>query len=115
MFIFIFFLQIGKSDPTSFPIQKKRASREFLRTVAHLRPRTNTFGAVCSTLLGLLYWHSEDFKSCYFDIILVHSSIKAHRFVNQEIADDTFSFLPLLTHPEIGWNALSVCVISSMC
>ncbi|KAH0689856.1 hypothetical protein KY289_017214 [Solanum tuberosum] len=36
---------IGKSDP-SFPIQKKRVSREFLRTKAHLRPRTNTFGAV---------------------------------------------------------------------
>ncbi|KZV45339.1 hypothetical protein F511_04077 [Dorcoceras hygrometricum] len=36
---------IGKSD-TSFPIQKKRVSREFLRTKAHLRPRTNTFGAV---------------------------------------------------------------------
>ncbi|XP_068649508.1 asparagine--tRNA ligase, chloroplastic/mitochondrial-like [Aristolochia californica] len=37
---------VGTSDPTSFPIQKKRASREFLRTIAHLRPRTNTFGAV---------------------------------------------------------------------
>ncbi|XP_073285607.1 asparagine--tRNA ligase, chloroplastic/mitochondrial [Primulina huaijiensis] len=36
---------VGKSDP-SFPIQKKRVSREFLRTKAHLRPRTNTFGAV---------------------------------------------------------------------
>ncbi|CAA6656144.1 unnamed protein product [Spirodela intermedia] len=38
--------QIGNCDPSTFPIQKKRASREFLRTVAHLRPRTNTFGAV---------------------------------------------------------------------
>ncbi|CAA7391606.1 unnamed protein product [Spirodela intermedia] len=37
---------IGNCDPSTFPIQKKRASREFLRTVAHLRPRTNTFGAV---------------------------------------------------------------------
>ncbi|TVU01054.1 hypothetical protein EJB05_53507 [Eragrostis curvula] len=45
---------IGKSDPTSFPIQKKRASREFLRTVAHLRPRTNTFGAVRSYSLPFL-------------------------------------------------------------
>ncbi|XP_073132908.1 asparagine--tRNA ligase, chloroplastic/mitochondrial [Henckelia pumila] len=36
---------VGQSDP-SFPIQKKRVSREFLRTKAHLRPRTNTFGAV---------------------------------------------------------------------
>ncbi|KAJ4712745.1 Asparagine--tRNA ligase [Melia azedarach] len=38
-------VSVGKSDP-SFPIQKKRVSREFLRTKAHLRPRTNTFGAV---------------------------------------------------------------------
>jgi len=36
----------GWADPDSFPIQKKGASFEFLRTVAHLRPRTNTFGAV---------------------------------------------------------------------
>ncbi|KAF3448331.1 hypothetical protein FNV43_RR09044 [Rhamnella rubrinervis] len=36
---------VGNSDP-SYPIQKKRVSREFLRTKAHLRPRTNTFGAV---------------------------------------------------------------------
>lgn len=32
--------------PTSFPLQKKRHSFEFLRTIAHLRPRTNTGGAV---------------------------------------------------------------------
>ncbi|KAH7568540.1 hypothetical protein JRO89_XS06G0012600 [Xanthoceras sorbifolium] len=37
-------VMVGKSDP-SYPIQKKRVSREFLRTKAHLRPRTNTFGA----------------------------------------------------------------------
>lgn len=37
---------IGKCDAESFPLQKKRHSFEFLRTIAHLRPRTNTFGAV---------------------------------------------------------------------
>ena len=35
----------GKSDP-QYPLQKKRHSFEFLRTIAHLRPRTNTFSAV---------------------------------------------------------------------
>ncbi|KAL8064519.1 hypothetical protein ABFX02_01G096100 [Erythranthe guttata] len=45
---------IGKSDP-SFPIQKKRVSREFLRTQAHLRPRTNTFGAVARVRNALAY------------------------------------------------------------
>lgn len=36
----------GLADPDSYPLQKKRHSFEFLRTIAHLRPRTNTFGAV---------------------------------------------------------------------
>lgn len=38
-------LLIGKADE-SFPLQKKRHSFEYLRTIAHLRPRTNTFSAV---------------------------------------------------------------------
>jgi asparaginyl-tRNA synthetase len=33
-------------DPDTYPVQPKQHSFEFLRTVAHLRPRTNTFGAV---------------------------------------------------------------------
>src|SRR5262245_38899472 len=33
-------------DPEAYPIQPKRASFEYLREVAHLRPRTNTLGAV---------------------------------------------------------------------
>ena len=33
-------------DPDTYPVQPKRHSFEFLREVAHLRPRTNTFGAV---------------------------------------------------------------------
>ncbi len=37
---------IGWADPETYPIQKKGATFEFLRTVAHLRPRTNTFGAI---------------------------------------------------------------------
>ncbi len=36
----------GLADPESFPLQKKRHSDEFLRTIAHLRPRTNKYGAV---------------------------------------------------------------------
>ena len=32
--------------PNTYPLQKKRHSNEFLRTIAHLRPRTNTFSAV---------------------------------------------------------------------
>src|SRR5919199_980922 len=36
----------GDADPQTYPLQKKRHSFEFLRTIAHLRPRTNTHGAV---------------------------------------------------------------------
>ncbi|MBW1781380.1 MAG: asparagine--tRNA ligase [Deltaproteobacteria bacterium] len=36
----------GWADPDVYPLQKKRHSFEFLRSIAHLRPRTNTFGAV---------------------------------------------------------------------
>ncbi|MDR0364505.1 MAG: asparagine--tRNA ligase [Bacteroidales bacterium] len=36
----------GTADPNSYPLQKKGHSLEFLRSIAHLRPRTNTFGAV---------------------------------------------------------------------
>ena len=36
----------GTADPAIYPLQKKGHSLEFLREIAHLRPRTNTFGAV---------------------------------------------------------------------
>ena len=37
---------LGSSDADSYPLQKKRHSLEFLREMAYLRPRTNTFGAM---------------------------------------------------------------------
>jgi asparaginyl-tRNA synthetase len=36
----------GAADPATYPLQKKGHSLEFLREIAHLRPRTNTFGAI---------------------------------------------------------------------
>ena len=36
----------GEADPESYPLQKKGHSLEFLREILHLRPRTNTFGAI---------------------------------------------------------------------
>ena len=36
----------GGADSETYPLQKKGHSFEFLRTIAHLRPRTNTFGAI---------------------------------------------------------------------
>ena len=37
---------LGEADPEKYPLQPKKHSLEFLREIAHLRPRTNTFGAV---------------------------------------------------------------------
>lgn len=37
---------LGECDPENYPLQKKRHSFEFLRTIGHLRGRTNTIGAV---------------------------------------------------------------------
>jgi asparaginyl-tRNA synthetase len=36
----------GEADPETYPLQKKGHTLEFLREIAHLRPRTNTFGAI---------------------------------------------------------------------
>jgi asparaginyl-tRNA synthetase len=53
-------------DPETYPIAKKRHTFEYLRTQAHLRTRTNTFGAVTRirhTLANAIhdFFHSEDF------------------------------------------------------
>src|SRR6266700_437145 len=37
---------VGAADPAMYPLQKKRHSDEFLRSIAHLRPRTNKYGAL---------------------------------------------------------------------
>ena len=37
---------LGEADQETFPLQKKRHSDEFLRSIAHLRPRTNKYGAI---------------------------------------------------------------------
>ena len=37
---------MGAADPDTYPLQKKRHTLEYLREIAHLRPRTNTLGAM---------------------------------------------------------------------
>ena len=43
----------GVEDAQSYPVAKKRHSFEYLRSVAHLRPRTNTFGAIARVRNGI--------------------------------------------------------------
>lgn len=45
----------GTADPTVYPLQKKGHSMEFLREIAHLRPRTNTFGCVLRIRHAMAY------------------------------------------------------------
>jgi len=45
----------GTADPETYPLQKKGHSLEFLREIAHLRPRTNTFGAVLRIRHAMAY------------------------------------------------------------
>ena len=45
----------GVADPEKYPLQKKGHTLEFLREIAHLRPRTNTFGAVLRIRHHLAY------------------------------------------------------------
>lgn len=45
----------GVADPEKYPLQKKGHTLEFLREIAHLRPRTNTFGAVLRVRSALAF------------------------------------------------------------
>ena len=46
---------VGGADASTFPLQKKRHTLEYLRGIAHLRPRTNTIGAVTRVRNQLAY------------------------------------------------------------
>lgn len=51
---------IGKCPTEGYPLQKKRHSFEFLRSIAHLRPRTNTLGCV-TRVRNALAWATHKF------------------------------------------------------
>jgi len=63
---------IGTAD-TSYPLQKKGHTLEFLRTIAHLRPRSNLFGAVFRTRSKLAYAVHEFFQKR--DFVYVHTPV----------------------------------------
>lgn len=64
---------IGTSDAETYPLQKKHHSFEFLRTIAHLRPRTNTIGAVSRVRHALSYATHKFFNDQGF--LYVHTPI----------------------------------------
>ncbi|MGA0558268.1 asparagine--tRNA ligase [Larkinella sp. VNQ87] len=65
---------LGPADPEKYPLQPKRHSMEFLREIAHLRPRTNTFSAVLRIRHALAfavhkYFNDHDFFYLHTPII----------------------------------------------
>ena len=60
---------LGDSDPETYPLQKKRHSPEFLREIAHLRPRTNTFGAMARVRNSVAYAIHSFFQNRDFQFI----------------------------------------------
>jgi asparaginyl-tRNA synthetase len=63
---------LGPADAT-YPLQKKGHSLEFLRTIAHLRPRTNTFGAVARVRSAMAFAIHDYFRSQGF--VYLHTPI----------------------------------------
>jgi asparaginyl-tRNA synthetase len=63
----------GAADPETFPLQKKGHTLEFLREIAHLRPRTNTFGAVLRMRHAMSYAIHKFFNDKGF--VYVHTPI----------------------------------------
>ncbi|HHY82574.1 MAG TPA: asparagine--tRNA ligase [Clostridiales bacterium] len=66
-------IQVEGYCPSEYPLQKKRHSFEFLRTIAHLRPRTNTFSAVFRVRSILAYAIHKFFQER--DFVYVHTPI----------------------------------------
>lgn len=57
---------LGEASAETYPLQKKRHSMEFLREIAHLRPRTNTFSAVARVRNALAFSIHEYFQKLGF-------------------------------------------------
>ncbi|MBN1557376.1 MAG: asparagine--tRNA ligase [Lentisphaerae bacterium] len=59
----------GYADPGAYPLQKKKISFERLRELAHLRPRTNTFGAVARVRSALAFATHAFFRERHFHYV----------------------------------------------
>lgn len=64
---------LGEADPEKYPLQPKKHSLEFLREIAHLRPRTNTFGAIFRVRHAMAYAIHKFFNDRGF--VYFHSPI----------------------------------------
>ncbi|HBZ66660.1 MAG TPA: asparagine--tRNA ligase [Bacteroidales bacterium] len=82
----------GEADPDTYPLQKKGHSLEFLRSIAHLRPRTNTFGAVLRIRHNLAfaihkYFHEHGFFYMHTPIITASDAEGAGQMFRVSVLD----------------------------
>ena len=94
-------------DPESYPIAKKRHTFEYLRTVAHLRPRTNTFGAITrvrTTLANAIhnYFFERDFHWINTPLITASDCEGAGELFRVSTLDMTN--LPLDPHQAVDYS-----------
>ncbi len=95
-------------NPDSYPVAAKRHTMEHLRTVAHLRPRTNTFGAVarvrdCLSMAVHRYFHDRGFIWVHTPIITTSDAEGAGAMFRVSTLD--LANLPRDEHGSIDFSA----------
>jgi asparaginyl-tRNA synthetase len=88
---------IGEANPADYPIQRKRTSMEFLRTIAHLRPRTNTFQSTFRVRNALAwqihkYFQERGFLWIHTPIITASDAEGAGEMFRIQVGDDPEGF-----------------------
>ncbi len=97
----------GYADSEEYPLQKKKTSLEFLRSIAHLRPRTNTFGAVARvrnelSLSTHKFFQDRGFVYLNSPIITASDCEGAGQMFNVTTFD--LSHIPLTDNKEIDYS-----------
>ena len=90
----------GEADPTTYPLQKKGATMEYLREIAHLRVRSNTFGAVSrvkNQLAQAVHQFFDQRGFCYVHTPMITSS-------DAEGAGAMFQVTTSVDHDEKGYS-----------
>lgn len=98
---------LGESNPEEYPLQPKKHSMEFLREKAHLRPRTNTFGAVLRIRHSLSfaihqYFHERGFYNMHTPIITGSDAEGAGEMFNVSALDK--KNIPLTENGEVDYS-----------
>jgi asparaginyl-tRNA synthetase len=97
----------GSADATTYPLQKKGHSMEFLREIAHLRPRTNTFGAVLRIRHAMAYAIHKYFNDkgfCYIHTPIITASDAEGAGAMFKVTTLDVNALPRTEDGKINWS-----------